>query len=388
MKNYKILTLGASGSGKTVFLASMFKALSTQREEHSFYLEVEDWARKLLNAIYAQISTGDTWPQGTKYSEVSEWTYTCRVKTPTGNYTACQFTYFDYAGGRVTDMNEEDAEFQDLVKQADTILGLLDGRKILAWMNGGNDLVIASFLKEDLASILRRMHGCNVPIHFVISKWDLLENKFSLEQVRDRLLTIPEFEQVVRSRNSVDSPVRLIPVSSVGAGFATLEPDGSMKKTAGVVPRPFQVEVPVACVLPDALKAKLSEIAKQRKQLEKQDIGQGNIFLSSIEIISQIFVDRAWDFALDQLFGGLSQDFHFSKLILNNLDNFFFLKHRKEKFDKLEKLQLERDASLKQVKDKETSLNHAIWSFFYIKQKLEKDFPESNLFLLKTKAQS
>jgi hypothetical protein len=249
-------------------------------------------------------------------------------------------------------------------------------------MNGGDDLVIASFLKEDLARILRRMHGCKVPIHFVISKWDLLENKFSLKQVRDRLLTIPEFEQVVRSRNSVDSPVRLIPVSSVGAGFATLEPDGSMKKTAGAVPRPFQVEVPVACVLPDALKAKLSEIAKQREQLEKQDIGQRNIFISSIEIISQIFVDRAWDFVLNQLFGGLSLDFHFSKLILNKLDDFFFFADRKNNFERLEKLRLERDASLKLVKDEETSLNHAIDSFLYIEEKLEKDFPESNLLLL------
>lgn len=33
MENYKILTLGTSGAGKTVFLASMFKALSTQGEE-------------------------------------------------------------------------------------------------------------------------------------------------------------------------------------------------------------------------------------------------------------------------------------------------------------------------------------------------------------------
>ena len=382
MKNYKILTLGASGSGKTVFLASMFKALSIQGE-HSFYLEVEDRAkRKLLNAIYLQIITGDNWPQGTKYSEVSEWTYTCRVKTPpAGDYAACQFTYFDYAGGRVTDMNEEDAQFEDLVKQADTILGLLDGRKILAWMNGGNDLVIASFL-EDLASILRRMHGCNVPIHFVISKWDLLENKFSLKQVRDRLLTIPEFEQVVQSRKSVDSPVRIIPVSSVGAGFATLEPDGSMKKTPGAVPCPFQVEVPVACVLPDALKAKLSEKAKEREQIEKTDRGPENISLSLIEIISQFIVDRALDLALDQLFSGLPENFQFPKLILNNLDNFIFFEHRINNLKRLEKLRVERDASLKLVKDEETSLNHAIYSFLYIEEKLEGDFPESNLSLL------
>ena len=51
MKNYKILTLGASGAGKTVFLASMFKSLSIQRE-HGLYHEVEDdQKRKILNTI-------------------------------------------------------------------------------------------------------------------------------------------------------------------------------------------------------------------------------------------------------------------------------------------------------------------------------------------------
>lgn len=62
MKTYKIITLGASGSGKTVFLASMFKALSIQGD-YTFFLEVEDPAkRKRLNAIYTQVITGDSWP--------------------------------------------------------------------------------------------------------------------------------------------------------------------------------------------------------------------------------------------------------------------------------------------------------------------------------------
>ena len=130
MKTYKIITLGASGSGKTVFLASMFKALSIQGD-YTFFLEVEDQARrKRLNAIYTQVITGDSWPQGTKYSDVSEWSFNCRVKIPTlETYTACQFTYFDYAGGRLTD-SEEDPEFENLIQQASTVLGLLDGQKI------------------------------------------------------------------------------------------------------------------------------------------------------------------------------------------------------------------------------------------------------------------
>ncbi|MUG94132.1 hypothetical protein F7734_17750 [Scytonema sp. UIC 10036] len=383
MKTYKIITLGASGSGKTVFLASMFKALSTQGE-HSFYLEVEDREkRKKLNEIYSKIITKDeSWPKGTKYSEVSEWTYICRVKTPTRNdYPACQFTYFDYAGGRVTDINEEDTEFKNLVKQADTILGLLDGQKILAWMNGDNRLAINSFDNQELLCILNWMQSCTVPIHFVISKWDLLQDKYSLKQIRDRLFSIPKFEQVVQSRNKAGSPIRLIPVSSVGSGFATLQPDGSMRKISGAAFQPFQVEVPLACVLPDGLKAKLVELAQQKKQLETQQIGKTNIFSNFLGLAGQFFVDTALGFALDALFPFLPPEFQFTKHIFDKVDNGIFSSINKNHKNKLEVLGAEREKSLNLVKDEETALNHAFDSFLYIEQKLDRDFPESDLLL-------
>lgn len=115
MKNFKVMTLGASGAGKTVFLASMFKALSTQKNS-SFKLDVEDpQKRKLLNSIYTQILTGDTWPPGTK--DISEWTFTCQVQTENlDKYNACQFTYFDYAGGRLTDA-EKDPDLEKVVQE-------------------------------------------------------------------------------------------------------------------------------------------------------------------------------------------------------------------------------------------------------------------------------
>jgi WD40 repeat protein len=47
MKTYKIITLGASGSGKTVFLASMFKALGIQ-VDHGFYLHAISRDNRIL----------------------------------------------------------------------------------------------------------------------------------------------------------------------------------------------------------------------------------------------------------------------------------------------------------------------------------------------------
>lgn len=63
---------------------------------------------------------------GTRYSEVSEWTFTCRVQTENLSiYDACKFTYLDYAGGRLTDEMEEiedsESDFESKLKQADAL---------------------------------------------------------------------------------------------------------------------------------------------------------------------------------------------------------------------------------------------------------------------------
>ena len=111
MKTFKILALGPSGSGKTVFLASIFKALGIQGEQ-GFYLHVDDpYQRKMLNAIYTEILIGELWPRGTRYSEISEWQFVCRVKNPDlDSFNACTFVYYDYAGGRLTDQELQDDE--------------------------------------------------------------------------------------------------------------------------------------------------------------------------------------------------------------------------------------------------------------------------------------
>ncbi|MFB2879444.1 hypothetical protein [Floridanema aerugineum] len=388
MKTYKIITLGASGAGKTVFMASMFKALSIQGT-HGFYLEVEDHnKRKLLNSIYTQVIKGDSWPQGTKYSEVSEWTFTCRVKTPSlDDYPACQFTYFDYAGGRLTDV-DEDEEFEGLVKQADAILGLLDGQKIHAWMTGSNELAADSFLNKDLPSILKLMLSCKVPIHFALSKWDLLENEFSLNQVLDRLCEIPKFEQLVRDRNKAGSPVRLIPVSSVGLSFVTPAPDGSMKKISGAIPRPFQVEVPLACVLPDHLTAWLNQVSQKREQLETKDKDpkQPNIITMLLNWAEPV-INTATEIGTKNLnLEGESSDPDtlnetIAKKLVSNLIKFAFQNIKKAADERAKLTREQINESLKNVKDEETALTHAIENFLYIQHTLSQTYPQSEIIL-------
>jgi hypothetical protein len=379
MKTYKIITLGASGSGKTVFLASMFKALGIQTD-CGFYLHVKNpREQKLLTSIYTEIIAGDIWPKGTRYSEISQWTYICRVKNPDlEHYDACEFVYFDYAGGRLTDVNEEDTELQDIIKQSDALLGLIDGKKIYSLMSNTNELDIDLFLNKDLPSIIKWMSDSRVPIQFVISKWDLLENKFSLKQIRDRLLEIPDFQLLVHKRNQAKSPVRLIPVSSVGSAFATLEADGSMKKTPGVIPKPFQVEVPISCIFPDGIRAQLSELSQERKQLENKKIGQRNLVIQIMQTVGTFAVDVFVEQILKEY---LPDDLEMAKPFLNKLDDFLFSQVRIKNKENLDKLRAERDSSLEKVKDETTALTHALESFLYIQDKLEYDFPESELIL-------
>ena len=82
MKDYKVIMLGPSGSGKTVFLASMYKQLAIHGDAEFFLEASSGTSRKRLNSIYMQVATGEAWPRGTRRSEISEWSFTCKVQTP------------------------------------------------------------------------------------------------------------------------------------------------------------------------------------------------------------------------------------------------------------------------------------------------------------------
>jgi hypothetical protein len=379
MKNFKIMTLGASGAGKTVFLASMFKALSTQKNS-SFKLDVEDeQKRKLLNSTYTQILTEDTWPPGTK--DISEWTFTCQVQTENlDNYNACQFTYFDYAGGRLTDA-EKDPDLEKVVQQADTILGLLDGHKIYAWLNGSDPIRANQFLSMDLPNILNRMQNLTVPIHFVITKWDVMDRKFTLSQIREKLLTIPAFAQLIKSRGEAGSIVRIIPVSAIGLEFATLQPDGSMKKNPGKTAIPFLLEVPMSCVLPDKLQQLHNEKQAQEINLEKQiqKIEDGNIIVGAL-IGGLDFLGIGLDGVGLLLELDDSTEIKAVKLLFRGasmLTNVFKggIKGINEKVNKGSRRK--KETTLKSVKDEQSALIHAINIFYDFEKDLIDIFPDS-----------
>ncbi|MFR9798702.1 hypothetical protein ACL02U_22820 [Streptomyces sp. MS06] len=159
------------------------------------------------------------------------------------------------------------------MRHADALLGLLDGRKVLETMRGNGD-----FLDQDMARVFGLLQSCSGPIHFAITKWDLLAGHYSLKQVRDRLLEHPDFDVLATGRRdwkTAGMPVppgriRLIPISSVGSNFAFLGADGAMHKRANARPRPLNVDVGFAAVLPDLLARAVSATREEEKREKRE----------------------------------------------------------------------------------------------------------------------
>ncbi|TAE60618.1 MAG: hypothetical protein EAZ76_02500 [Nostocales cyanobacterium] len=278
MKTYNILTLGLSGAGKTVYLASLFKQLSTQGEQ-GFFLEIkENIARQKLNQYYTEIITGESWPEATRRGEIKEWVFDCCVKTQDLNkYSVCQFVYKDYSGALLSELAADETSelnfpFEEAVKEADAVLAILDGQKLFQFMQNPGHPSVQYWTLTELPTLLHLIQNCGKqPVHFIISKWDLIENHggWNLTNIIDSLRNkVPEFDNVVLPRLKAKCPMRIIPVSSLGMKFARLE-GNEMKKISGAIPQPYQVEIPFACVLIDGLTAQMEEIKK--KQAETQN---------------------------------------------------------------------------------------------------------------------
>ncbi|NEO51758.1 MAG: WD40 repeat domain-containing protein [Okeania sp. SIO3B5] len=342
MKNYNIITLGPSGSGKTVFLASFFRQLSTPTSER-FFLEVPNHPQRIkLNEIYSKIDDPNKdWPGTTIY--VTETIFTCCVTNlALEKFPVCQFTYTDYPGSILTDILEGEydiLDFQQEVSKANAVLVMIDGLKLLK-LTQGKDLdneAVRQLLLRDLPNMMQLVNLCkrDTPVHFIISKWDLLKDNYKLSEITEFLLEkVDDFKNVVHSRIKAGSPVRLIPVSSIGMDFATLQDDGSMKKKPGAIPKPFQLEIPIAYVLIDGVK---TDIKASKASSEK--IPVWDLFKNSFP----------------------SLDYLIHQFVLNELAH-----PDKEKY-------------LQEVRDWETALKHLVIIFLKHLKDFEERFPEANL---------
>lgn len=277
-------------------------------------------------------------------------------------------------------MGGEETAFDSKINEADALLVLLDGQRISSFMQ--NERIGKFWAINELPNVLQIIQKSEKPVHFVISKWDIIESYFSyedenliLEKVRDSLLGIEEFKNLIKSRTQLRIPIRLIPVSSVGRGFASLKSDGSMKKS-GVLPYPFQVEIPLACVLPDMIKLTLEQLIKEKQALN-QTIIEAKPNLSFWDRLSQI-VSGGFK-AIQSL---LPKKYQFAEDILEKLIESLeepIQTKREAAIKRTEELRHEQEKSLEFVRNEETALNYAINCFLSIKNKLDSKFPASEI---------
>ncbi|MDB9458629.1 hypothetical protein PN473_09470, partial [Dolichospermum circinale CS-545/17] len=388
--------LGPSGSGKTVFLGSMYHKLSTQGES-GFFLAVDDDQRKILNQIYTEVATEETWPEPTQVRNISNWKFTCKIQTPKGTYSACQFQYTDYAGEMLTDQKDDTTyieKFNETIRNADVLLGLIDGSRLLSYMKG--EASGKKWVFKDLANVLSLIQDTDKSIHFVISKWDLIEDKYTLEDARNRLLEIEQFRNIIKTRsnnnymnnenngNDDKGVIRLIPVSSVGKGFAEHQTDGSMKKT-GKLPKPYNIELPIACILPDKLKEELKKIINEQNKKSQERIQDVKPNLSLWDKLKKYFGTAAKTI-LEKVAPKLPPQFQFSKEILTDIIDFIDQELQASVIDKeiaarerTEQLKAKQKEALVKIESEKTALEYSIRCFLLLVNKLEYEHPYSKL---------
>jgi hypothetical protein len=252
VRTINVHALGPSGSGKTVFMAAMYRQLRFKGRDADFYLKTDHATAVHMNSVFNAVANPEeAWPASTRVP--SEWEFGLTVSTPSGNYEPLKITYLDYPGLILTAPRAaEDERYQRVIEQltsAHALLVLLDGTGVRACLRG--EPQGRRFLDFELSSSLEIVQQTRCPVHFAITKWDLLDGTHHLREVRDLLLGDDNFRDLIRGRfDSPAGPIRIIPVSSVGNGFAAIQPDGRMHKL-GQPARPFQVELPFISVIPD-----------------------------------------------------------------------------------------------------------------------------------------
>lgn len=365
MQSHKVVILGASGSGKTLFLASMYETLSIQRPGIGFFLEPSPEQRVLLANKYKEVADPSKgWPPGTR-REVSEWNFDCVIKARSDNYRLFQFVYLDYGGGIVTDDPVEGdevlVEIDEQAKVAAALLVLVDGQKLHHALEHNEP---PWSLLHDLRLLLPIVQKTHLkPVHFVVTKWDLLEEKYTLGNVRDKLMEDDKFAAIVEQQRIHETPTRLIPVSAVGRGFARLDQAGVMKKNPQGVPKPFQVEVPIACTLIDGFSIAKRQLTKRQiRHLYRYDSFWDRLLRGAI-LAGEITVDS------------LPSQYQLPQFVLGRL-----LSLTGDRVDKnMDHIKHEQEEAFRTIQDEETAMDSAVISQHYLIRKLESDFPESKL---------
>jgi hypothetical protein len=377
MSVHKIVVLGPSGSGKTTFLASMYERLKIQRQETTFFLQPALTQGNELGRLYQGLMKGQL-PDKTLLGNVTTWAFNCNVTTAKGTFSAFQLDYLDYAGERLTDhpgQFDQHPEFTQAMEEADSVVGLLDGLKIYQYMRDPSKM---TQLYENISAVMKHIQAnrnhMRSPVHFILTKWDIfgdgpqMAGNDTLKQVRDVLMKFDDFRDFINNRPNKNAPIRLIPVSALGKGYMALQADGSLRPVAGAIPKPFQVETPLACALTDKMREEITTVA-ERANLHETGHKAGGIIYKILQGVLAGLSSAQIRRALPERFREIDEEMltFFRDLVVN------------EAMKRADQLRQWQEASLQDVKDQKTAFNHVLENFAYLERILEERFPASSL---------
>lgn len=162
-----ILMVGHSGSGKTSFMAGLYKYVGEDPENYGISSKNENQKRQLARMASA-LSQGK-YPSGTDVQQRYEFAFTV------AGHELMPFNWIDYRGGILLsdDPDESDMnKFMSAIKSADALVVFLDGEKLIqqgARWNMEYDILISC-----IESSLTVSHNSWFPISFVITKCDIV----------------------------------------------------------------------------------------------------------------------------------------------------------------------------------------------------------------------
>jgi hypothetical protein len=371
---YRALVLGTEGSGKTVFMASMYQYLSVQHPETGFYLSGTPIQHRRLIQAFQMIRDPDKpWPATT--ASVEEWNFTCQLRKQIENFPIFELTYYDYPGEVLTEDQSAGStilqDFEHSVESADTWLVILDGERIKAWLDGDRDLPHRKTnIIQDLDFMLPYIQDHLRPTHFVITKWDLLDGEKNsedsdlvLQKTRDFLMKTNHFNSIVNQLRGAGMPARLIPVSAVGKQFVTPTSDGKMIKNRGALPQPYQVEMPIVFTLLDAFHAHHLRLTNNQRKVLKR-------ILSStlwLKFVSDTELLRRLPFLPDSRLSRQALC-----LLVNMVEEGLSEKT-------LEELRNEKQESASRINSRAGAVKTMVLNYAVIAKRLFQNFPSSNL---------
>jgi GTPase SAR1 family protein len=253
---YRIFVLGTRQSGKTVFLSALFGHLRVQNQINQFAVEPTLPAdKKLLQQYYDRISNPEMpWPAGSVSSKEFEFKCVRRVEGAAKDIPLFRIKYHDYPGAYLTDTEayrDDQLDIEQETQRAHSILVLIDGYKIFERLEGYPPA--GETLESDLHAIIPLLErSARKPIHFLVTKWDILKGLHSFASVKSALLECESFSNFVENRR--ESCVRLIPVSAVGNDFVKFDlSTRTMTKIKGKAIRPYNVDLSIVLTLMDQI---------------------------------------------------------------------------------------------------------------------------------------